>query len=810
MLQDVSFALRMLWKRPGFTLMALITIGLGVGANSTIFSLLNTVLLRPLPIASPETLVSINTGTQGKPFYPSISYTDYRELRDQDRQLEGLAAYSMTPFGVSYDGRNERAWGYHVSGNYFSLLGVAAARGRVIAPEDDASPGAQAVAMLTYQSWQKRFGGDPNIVGKQLLIAGRAYTIIGVSAEGFRGTEIAFAPELWIPMMMKPQIEKGLGALDRRQSPGVFALARLKPGMTETQGEGALNAITAELGRKYPQTNEGQLIKFSKPGLFGAAMRTPILAFTAVLFGVVGLVLLLACANLANLLLARATERTREIAVRLALGASRKRLLRQLLTESVVLSLLGGVLGLGVALISAALIAKFQPPVDFALNISLNIDARVMLFTTALSIATGILFGLLPALQSAQPDLIPALKNETAGSGSNKSLLRSGLVVAQIALSVVLLLCAGLVLRGLGRAQSIDPGFNPGQTVELSFDPVAQGYDQTRSREFTRLALDRIRQTPGVEAATMTTRAPLTFGQNGKSVFMEGVASQNEYQAPYSLSAAISADYFRTMETRLLQGRDFTFHDDADAPLVAIVNETFARRFVPGSSVLGKRLSFSPSPAKRIEIIGVAQDGKYFSLGEKPEPFIWVPLPQSDESTVTLIVRAKGDPRALLPSIRQGIQTLDPNLPIYNIQTMLEHMDLPLFPARIAALLLGAFGALALSLATIGVFGVMSITVAQRTREIGVRIALGATPAQIFRLVIGNGVRLTLLGVAIGLVSAAFGTRLLAGMLYGVNALDPLTFTVGAAILSLAAFLACYLPTRKATRLDPITVLRQE
>jgi macrolide transport system ATP-binding/permease protein len=810
MIQDLRFALRMLLKKPGFALIAVLTLGLGVGANTAIFSLLNTVLLRPLPIASPETVVSLNSGTQGKPFYPAISYADYKEIRDRDRELAGLAAYGITPLGMSYEGRNDRVWGYYVSGNYFSLLGVGAMRGRVITPADDASPGAHAVVMLSYSCWRRRFGGDPQIIGKDLLIAGRNYTIIGVSPEGFRGTEIAFTPEFWLPMMMMPQIDKGLGALDRRESPSVFALARLKPGQTESQGESALNAITAQLGRAYPQTNEGQLIKFSKPGLFGAAMRGPILAFTTVLFGVVGLVLLLACANLANLLLARATERSREIAVRLALGASRARLLRQLLTESIALSLLGGVLGLGIAMIGASMAEKFQPPGDMAMSLSLSIDSRVMLFTAALSLVTGVVFGLLPALQSTRPDLIPALKNETAGSGSNRSRLRSGLVVAQIALSMVLLLCAGLVLRGLQRAQTINPGFNPQHAVEISFDPATQGYDKTRSRELQRLALDRIRQSSGVTAAALTTRVPLTFGQKGGSIFMEGAPSQTQYQAPYALSAGVSTDYFRTMETRLLHGRDFTVHDDVEAPLVAIVNETFARRFLSGGSALGKRFAFSAPPGKLIEIVGVAQDGKYFSLGEKPEPFVWVPLPQTEEGAVTLVARAQIDPSALLPTIRNEMRAIDPNLPLYNAQTMIDHMSLPLFPARVAASVLGAFGALALLLAAIGVFGVMSIMVAQRTREIGVRIALGATAYHILRLVVGNGARLTLLGVVIGLGLAALGTRLLSGMLYGVNALDPLTFAGVTALLSFVAFLACYLPARRATRVDPMTALRQD
>ena len=807
LLQDLRYGLRMLIKTPGFTFVAVLTLGLGIGANTAIFSLVNTVLLRPLPIARPEQVVTLNSGAPGRGFYPLIGYAEYQDYRDRDRSLAGLAACSIAPVSLSYNGINERVWSYHVTGNYFSLLGVGAARGRVIAPEDDRIPGAHPVMMLSYQCWQHRFGADPRIVGRSVLVGGRNYTVIGITPPEFRGTELAFTPELWFPMMMRPEIESGSGSLNRRFPP-VGILGRLKEGMSWAQAESALNLIAAQLGREYPQTNEGQIIVLTQPGLFGAAMRGTVLTFTAVSMGVVVLVLLLACTNLTNLLLARASERHREIAIRLAIGAGRSRVLRQLLTESVLLALLGSAFGLALAY-GAVELAGFRMPVFFGFTpIDLRIDWRVLVFTFALSLLTGVLFGLLPGLQATRPDLIPALKNESTVGGYRRSRLRNVLVVAQVSLSLVLLLCAGLVLRGLQRAQQIDPGFNPRQVVEVSFDPGLQQYDRERGREFQRQALERVRGLPGVQAAALITRAPLTSNQMGKGIFIQGDEPKNATRAPIALTASISLDYFRTMETRLLQGRDFTVQDDAQSPPVAIVNAAFARRFWPGENPIGRRFNFTTG--KWIEIVGIAQDGKYSSVAEKIESFVYLPLAQNYESRVTLIARGAGDPNLLTTVIRNALHGLDGNLPLYDARTMAEHMDLPLLPARVAATALGGFGALALLLAAVGVYGVMSNAVTQRTREIGVRLALGAGSKEIFKLIVGHGALLVGTGIGIGLGVAGLGTRLLAKFLFGVSAIDPLTFIGVTALLTVTAFLACYLPARRATKVDPMVALRQE
>jgi macrolide transport system ATP-binding/permease protein len=812
LLQDLRFGLRMLMKKPSFTFVAVLTLGLGIGANTAVFSLVNTILLRPLPIAHPEQVVTLNNGLPGQASFPLMGYVEYKDYRDRNQSLAGLAAFRGAPVNLSSNGINERVWSYYVTGNYFSLLGVGAALGRVIAPEDDLTPGAHPVVMLSYQCWQKRFGADSQIIDKSVLIGGRNYTVIGVTLPEFRGTELADNPELWFPMMMRSEIIERSVSPSRRFPP-VSTIGRLKEGMSWAQAESDLTLIAAQLGREYPQSDEGMIILLSKPGLRGNGMRGTVLTFTAVSMGVVVLVLLLACTNLATLLLVRASERHKEIAIRLALGAGRARVLRQLLTESVLLALLGSALGLVLAY-GAVELARFKMPVFFwfaPINY-LQIDWRVLVFTLALSLLTGILLGFLPGLQATRPDVIPALKNESTLGGYRHSRLRNVLVVAQMSLSLVLLLCAGLVLRGLQRAQQIDPGFNPRNAVEVSFDLGMQQYDRERGREFQRQILERVRSLPGLQAATLTARAPLASNQLGKGIFIQGDEPKTATQSALVLTTSISLDYFRTMETRLLQGRDFTAQDDAQSSPVAIVNEAFARRFWPGENPIGKRFNFTTGNGKWIEIVGVAQDGKYSSVDEKPESFVYLPLAQNHEkeSAVTLIARGSGDPNLLTAAIRNEIHELDGNLPLYNAQTMLEHMDLPLAPARIVATTLVGFGALALLLAAIGVFGVMSNAVTQRTHEIGIRIALGADSKEIIKLIVGQGALLVGTGVVIGLGGAGLGTRLLANLLFGVSALDPLTFAGVTALLTTTAFLACYLPARRATKVDPMVALRQE
>lgn len=811
LLQDLRVSLRRLRKTPGFTLIAVLSLALGIGANSAIFSLVNTALLRPLPVTEPERLVSLNSHSlNGENNVPVFSIPNYRDLRDRNDVLSGLFAYRFAPVSLSNNGVNERLWGYLVTGNYFDVLGVQPALGRYFTQEDDKAKGAHPVTVITYDCWQRRFAGDPQTVGKSVIVNGRPFTIIGVAGQGFYGSEIGYRPEIWFPSMMLPQIEPGNDYLDDRDSYNFFVQGRLKPGVSFAQAQAALRNIAAQLAQEYPKENEGRTIELSPPGLFGSFLRGSITSFAFVLMAVVGLVLLLACTNLANLLLARATERRKEIAVRLAIGASRWRLLRQLLTESVVLALLGGVLGLSLAFWLVDAIMTFKPPMDIPLSTELHVDWRVLVFTLLASVLTGIVFGLLPALQATKPELVPALKDEVLVGGYRRAWLRNGLVVLQVALSLVLLICAGLVLRGLQRAQLLNPGFLTHNALEMSFDLNLQGYDEGRVHSFKRQLLDRVRALPGVEYAGLSNYVPLSMNINTNSIYVEGQPEQRGANLPTASTSSASPGFIPALGTRLLEGRDFTEQDNQHKQRFAIVNETFARRFWPNQPVVGKRFSLQSATGPWIEIIGLIQDGKYFSLSEDATPFLYTNLRPERGEFLTLIVRTASEPQSAVADLRREFQQLDAALPVYNVKTLTEHMDLPLFPARIAATLLGSFGLLALLLAAIGIFGVMSYAVTQRTREIGIRVALGAPAGHILRLIVGHGLRLTLVGLVLGLACAGAGTRLMAGLLYGVSALDLLTFGGVSLLLSLVSLVACYIPARRAMRIDPLLALRHD
>ena len=809
--QDLRYGARMLLKKPGFTLIAIITLALGIGANTAIFSLVNTMFLRPLPVEKPKQLVALNSvSLNGERNFPAFSIPNYRDLRDRNDVLAGLAAYRIAPISLSNNGVNTRLWGYLATGNYFEMLGVKPALGRFFTPEDDKAPGAHPVAVVTHDCWQRRFAGDPNIVGKNVLVNGRSYTIIGVAAPGFYGAEIGYKTEMWFPMMMLAQIEAGRDYLNDRGTWNFFVQGRLKPGVSVAQAEAALKNIAAQLAREFPKENEGITIALSPPGLFGAFMRGPIMGFAGVLIAVVGLVLLLACTNLANLLLAHATERRKEIAIRLAIGAGRWRLVRQLLTESVALAALGGAFGLALAYWLVDAVMAFKPPLGIPLTTELHLDARVLLFTIAVSLLTGVVFGLLPALQATKPELVPALKDETSIGGYRRSWLRSGLVVMQVALSLVLLICAGLVLRGLQNAQRLSPGMVAQGAVEMSFDLGLQGYDGPRIQQFKQQILARARVLPGVQAVGLTDFVPLSMNMNNNAVYIEGQPAPQGANVPLAMTSRATPGFLAALGTQLLQGRDFTEQETEAKQRVAVVNETFARRFWLGQSPLGKRFSFEGAAGPWIEIVGLMQDGKYFSLSEEAQSFVYVNLRPDSGSFLTLVARTAGDPQALIAALRREFQQLDANLPVYNVKTLTEHMAVPLFPGRVAATLLGSFGLLALLLAAIGIFGVMSYAVTQRTREIGIRMALGANAAGIFRLVVGHGLTLTAIGLGIGLAVAVAGTRLLATLLFGVSATDPLTFAVIALLLALVALLACWIPARRATKVDPMEALRAE
>ncbi|MBC7933489.1 MAG: ABC transporter permease [Rubrivivax sp.] len=813
LLKDIRFGLRRLLKSPGFTLVAVASLALGIGANTAIFSLVNTVLLKRLPVADPGRLVSLSVSGKDDTML-AFSYPTYTDFRDRNEVLSGVFAERMAPMSLSRDGGNERIWGYLVTGNYFDVLGVKALRGRTLTPEDDRARLASPVAVVSYGCWKRRFASDPDLVGRDITVNDHKFKVVGVLPEGFNGVEVIYTPEVYVPMTMQEWIEPGNSWLERRTTQNIFAVGRLKDGVSEKQAEASLNLLAQQIGKEYPDTNEGQKITLIPPGFVVPQLRGAFVGFTTVLMVAVGLVLLIACVNLANLLLARAAGRRKEIAICIAMGASRWRLVRQLLTESVLLSLAGGAAGLLLAVWLLDLIAAYRPPIDVPVWVDLAVDWRVMTFALTASLATSLLFGLVPALQATRTDLVPALKDGAAQAGRRRTRLRSGLVVAQVMLSLVLLVAAGLVVRALRELQTMNPGFDVENGLIMSFDLGLQGYDEARGREFERQLVERVKALPGVRAASLTDLFPLSLNYNSGDFYVEGQPAVRGANAPLAMRASVEHDYFKAMNVPMLAGRGFTERDEESAPRVVVINETLARRYFSGANpaeeAVGKRLSFNGAEGPWIEIVGVARGGKYWTIGEAPQLFIYSPIRQSYNSTVTLMARTEGDPRSLVSAIRGEARKLDANLPLFDVKTMSEHLGISLFPARVAAALLGGFGLLALLLAAMGIYGVVSYSAAQRTREIGIRMALGAQGADVLRLVAGRGMILVAVGLGLGLAAAFLLTRFMESVLYGVSATDPLTFALVVALLALVALVACLVPARRATKIDPMVALRYE
>ncbi|HKP87592.1 MAG TPA: ABC transporter permease, partial [Blastocatellia bacterium] len=778
LLQDLRFGFRRLLKSPSFTIIAMLSLALGVGANAAIFSLVNTVMLRPLPVADAGNVISVSVTGKNDSLL-AFSYPNYVDYRDRNEVFSGLLVYRIVPMSLSRDGNNERIWGYLVSGNYFDVLGVNAFQGRTFLPEEDQTRNSHPVAVISYGCWQRRFGADPHLVGKDILLNGHKFNVVGVAPEGFKGTEHIYTPEIWVPIMMVERIEPGSRWLDSRESQNLFAIGRLKPGVSIKQAEASLNILAEQMGREYPDANEGQTIQLIPPGLILPSLRGAVVSFALVLMCAVALVLLIACVNLASLLLARATERRKEIAIRLAVGASRFRLVRQLLTESVALSVMGGAFGLLLAYWIIDLIVAFRPPVDFPLTIDLVLDWRVVVFSLLVSLATGVVFGLMPSLQATKPDLVSALKDTASQAGFRRSRLRSGLVVAQIALSLVLLIGAGLVVRAL-MAQTMNPGFDTENGLMMSVDLGLQGYDEARGRQFQRQMIERVESLPGVRSASIANFMPLSLNYSSNYIYIEGQEAARGANAPLSMIASVGLKYFDTMGIPLVSGRVFGEQDQKGATKVVIINEAFARRFFPGPNpvegAVGKRVSFDSIQGPFTQVVGVVKDGKYFNIAEEPRPFIYTPLTQDYSPYTILIARTASDPRAMISAVRSEVEKLDANMPVYDVKTLTEHMKLSLFPARVAAVTLGSFGLLALVLAAIGIYGVTSYSVAQRTREIGIRMALGAQAGDVLRMMIRQGMILISVGVAIGVGAALLVTGLMSSVLFGVSPTDPLTF----------------------------------
>ncbi|HEV7890009.1 MAG TPA: ABC transporter permease [Pyrinomonadaceae bacterium] len=816
LLQDIRYGIRMLWKTPGFTAVALVSLALGIGVNTAVFSLFNAVLLRPVPVVrEQERIVWLRA--------PS-SYPDYQDYREQSRSFEGMAAATGTrEFSFTREGGEpELLRGELVTANYFDVLGVGAGLGRTFVEDEGRTP--TPVVVLSQDLWRTRFGSDPSIVGRRISLNGLGFNVVGVAPANFTGTEAGLARELWVPLSMEPVLSppdskqslasRDLELLRNRNSHWLAVLARLKDGVEREQAaselEGIARRVAESNGERVTEETLRRVRLLQMNGGLDPSDREEALPIAGLVMGVVGLVLLIACANIAGLLVARAAVRRRETAIRQALGATRTRLVRQWLTESVLLGVAGGAAGLLLALWANDLMVSYAGGTPIA-SLDLRLDYRVLAFTLLVSVATGVVFGLAPALQASRLDIVTALKTEDtlARSGSRRSRLRAAFVTAQVTLSVVLLVCAGLFIRSLRNAHTIDPGFRVERALTVTVDLGLLRYKETEGGNFYRELLSRVESQPGVERASLVRFAQLGSSFAQGQVVAEGKSSDDGEGTGTGFNV-VGPRYFETMGTSLVRGRDFTEADREGAPKVAVVNETLAAMLWPGEDALGKRLSFEGARGPFLEVVGVARDGKYRSLGDRSRPYLYTPLFQSYQPRMTLVVRTSGEPAALAGTVRGQLRALDPNLPVAEVRTLAEQFDLSLLPARVAAYTLGGFGLLALALAAIGIYGVVSYSVAQRTREIGVRVALGARARDVMRLVIGEGLSVVGLGLALGLALAFVVARLFASFLYGVGAADPLTFVGVPALLGSIALAAGYLPARRATKVDPMVALRHE
>jgi macrolide transport system ATP-binding/permease protein len=807
--QDFRYGTRQLWKNPGFTAAAVLCIALGIGANSATFGFANALLWRKSMAAEPDRLVRLYASWTNGLKYGSFSYPDYLDVQKSGNVFSGLAVSSIMPVHLSSGERNERVWSALVSGNYFSLLELRPVRGRFFAPEEDRPGGAHPVAVLGYSFWQRRFGADPDIVGRTLLLNRITFTVIGIAPEGFRGMEAGLAQDLWIPVNLAPRMGENRRSLDSRGNHWIQStIGRLKPGVTIAQARSSIQTLMAHLAEHYPETNKGKGVQLDAEAdtSLHPMVRGGFVMFLRLMFGVVGFILLLACANVAGLLLARSAFRRKEIGVRMALGASRGRLVRQLLAESLLLSLLAGAVGLWINAGISRLLQSFRPPGDIPLQIDASLNWPVLAFTFAVTTLTGLLFGLTPALASTRTDLVSALKEGAPVQFGGASRLRRSLVVAQVAISLALLIGAGLVVRSLQNARNLDPGFNPEHQLVGSLELGMQQYEEPKGRQFMRSLRERLRNLPGVQAVGFSDGIPLNLSSSQTSVRPEGYVAQPGTDDPSIDYCTVDSGYFEAMGVPILQGRGFSETDKETSGPVMVINETFARRFWPGEDPLGKHVRKS---GKDHLVIGIAKNGKYFTLGEEPKSFLYLPLEQNYRASFYLHVRTYVDPAGFLETVRKEVGALDDKLPLSGLQTMQGAMGFALLPARLAAGVVSAFAFLALFLAAIGLYGVISYTVSQSVRDIGIRMALGAERNDVLRLVLHGGMTLTLLGLGIGLAFGIALTQLMKGLLYGISPMDPLSYSGAVVVLAFIAFLAAYLPARRATRIDPMAALRE-
>ena len=800
--QDLRFGLRMLAKNPGFTAVGALTLALGIAANSTVFSWINSTLLNPVPgISQTGDLVTVMRGERSEHPTPPFSYLDYRDVRDNNRSFSGLLGFHQDFMYLTGIGKPERIYGALTSANYFDVLGVRPILGRGFLPEEEQKPAN--VVVLSDALWKSHFGADRSVVGKTVEINLRSYTVIGVAPPGFQGCMSGLRMDLWIPLIM----DRFVWGSNRPEDRGTFWLnvyGRLKPGVSSPQAEADLNQLMQRIAEASPEAHQGSPNQISLDPLWRSPFGANIYLYKTLplLLGLAMVLLLLACANAANLLLVRSVGRRREIAIRLALGAGRGQVVRQLLAESLLLALAAGGIAMLITTWSAQTFARFVPPTTLPLTLNGHADVRVLLITLGFSLLTALLFGTLPAWRASSLRPVAVIKEE-AGSisgGFHKSRLAGGLVVAQIALSLLLLISAGLFIRSLEQSRRSDMGFDPSRVVLASYEPLPDHL------KFARELIRKLEAMPGVESATVADFSPLNFTVHTDYIEVEGYVPQPHESMEIS-RAIVGPRYFAMMKTGLISGRDFTDADQPGAQPVAIVNQAFVDRFWPGQDALGKRFRYG---GPWITVVGVARNAKYRRLIYAPEPVFYAPLFQDDRSPVIAHARVTGDPRAFKFRVEDTIHAIDAGSPVFDVTTMESSMQLGSIFERVAATFAGSFGFLALALATVGIYGVVAYATRQRSREIAIRMALGAKRGDVLGLVLAQGLRLTLTGLVIGVAVSAALTRFLRGQLFGITTTDPLTYAGVGGLLCLVALAACFIPAQRATKVDPNVALRHE
>ena len=809
--EDLRYGLRALSRNRTVAAAAVLSLALGVGANATIFTLLNAILLRPLPVEDPSMLAAVHTLDAHNPGLLLCSLPNYLDYRGRNTVFSSLLLYTTMSVSLTGRGDPQLLIGQLVSANYFSVLGVSPVMGRGFLPEEDAAPGARPVAVLSYRKWTREFGSDPGIASRTITLNGRPYQVVGVAPPGFGGLNELYGADVWVPAAMYPQLYPLAAWVNQRRALLFAVVGRLKPSVGLAQAEAAMQVLARDLALEYPGDNGGRRIRLTSVSAAALAPPTRSLVTSAgtVLMIVSALVLLIACANVANLLLSRATGRHREIAVRLAMGASRWRLIRQLLVESLLLAAAGGGAGLAFAVWARDVVWAMRPSVFQHAGIRLDLDVRVLAYTFAVALLTALLFGLAPALRATRADLATDLKERTGQPASPRGRLspRSLLVVGQVAFSVVALVGAGLFVRSIRHAGRLDLGFDAAHLASVSFNVADQGYDEARGREYQRRALEVAASTPGVLAASLARDLPLNVSA-ARTVLLDGQESTTSGNGRVTLTSLVWPGYFRTLGIPMMRGRDFSPRDNETGPRVVIVNQAAAAHFWPGQDAVGKRLHFF-GDSRPAEVVGVAHNACYREIGEQPPALLYLSLVQYYFPTGGVYIRTSGDPEMVAATVRRAMQPLDRNL-LLESESFARTIRESLWVHRLSAWLLAVFGILALLLAAVGIYGVVSYSVNRRVREIGVRMAMGATVGDVRLMILREGLGPVVLGVAAGVLIAMGASRWVAGMLLATGARDALTFVLVPAALTLVAVLACWMPARRATRIGPSAALRDE